>query len=189
MQKNEGSKVVKWILIAVSVLFAFVFLILPLYTVISVALRNGGGKYFRYITDKDTISAVKLTAKATLSALVVNTFFGLFAAWFLTMFRFKGKKVLTTLIDIPVTVSPVIAGLIFILVFGRQSVLYPYLQQAGIKVVFAVPGIILATIFVTFPFISREIIPILEEQGTEEEAAALMGASGFTIFRKVTFLI
>ena len=178
MQKNEGSKVVKWILIAVSVLFAFVFLILPLYTVISVALRNGGGKYFRYITDKDTISAVKLTAKATLSALVVNTFFGLFAAWFLTMFRFKGKKVLTTLIDIPVTVSPVIAGLIFILVFGRQSVLYPYLQQAGIKVVFAVPGIILATIFVTFPFISREIIPILEQQGTEEEAA---------IFRKVTF--
>ena len=187
MQKNEGSKVVKWILIAVSVLFAFVFLILPLYTVISVALRNGGGKYFQYITDKDTISAVKLTAKATLSALVVNTFFGLFAAWFLTMFQFKGKKVLTTLIDIPVTVSPVIAGLIFILVFGRQSVLYPYLQQAGIKVVFAVPGIILATIFVTFPFISREIIPILEEQGTEEEAAALMGASGFTIFRKVTF--
>ena len=187
MQKNEGSKVVKWILIAVSVLFAFVFLILPLYTVISVALRNGVGKYFQYITDKDTISAVKLTAKATLSALVVNTFFGLFAAWFLTMFRFKGKKVLTTLIDIPVTVSPVIAGLIFILVFGRQSVLYPYLQQAGIKVVFAVPGIILATIFVTFPFISREIIPILEEQGTEEEAAALMGASGFTIFRKVTF--
>jgi sulfate transport system permease protein len=183
MQKNEGSKVVKWILIAVSVLFAFVFLILPLYTVISVALRNGGGKYFQYITDKDTISAVKLTAKATLSALVVNTFFGLFAAWFLTMFRFKGKKVLTTLIDIPVTVSPVIAGLIFILVFGRQSVLYPYLQQAGIKVVFAIPGIIL----VTFPFISREIIPILEEQGTEEEAAALMGASGFAIFRKVTF--
>lgn len=101
MQKNEGSKVVKWILIAVSVLFAFVFLILPLYTVISVALRNGVGKYFQYITDKDTISAVKLTAKATLSALVVNTFFGLFAAWFLTMFQFKGKKVLTTLIDIP----------------------------------------------------------------------------------------
>ena len=99
MQKNEGSKAVKWILIAVSVLFAFVFLILPLYTVISVALRNGVGKYFQYITDKDTISAVKLTAKATLSALVVNTFFGLFAAWFLTMFRFKGKKVLTTLID------------------------------------------------------------------------------------------
>ena len=122
MQKNEGSKVVKWILIAVSVLFAFVFLILPLYTVISVALRNGVGKYFQYITDKDTISAVKLTAKATLSALLVNTFFGLFAAWFLTMFRFKGKKVLTTLIDIPVTVSPVIAGLIFILVFGLSLI-------------------------------------------------------------------
>lgn len=169
MQKNEGSKVVKWILIAVSVLFAFVFLILPLYTVISVALRNGVGKYFQYITDKDTISAVKLTAKATLSALVVNTFFGLFAAWFLTMFQFKGKKVLTTLIDIPVTVSPVIAGLIFILVFGRQSVLYPYLQQAGIKVVFAVPGIILATIFVTFPLYQEKLYRYLRNRGQRKK--------------------
>lgn len=169
MQKNKGSKVVKWILIAVSVLFAFVFLILPLYTVISVALRNGVGKYFQYITDKDTISAVKLTAKATLSALVVNTFFGLFAAWFLTMFQFKGKKVLTTLIDIPVTVSPVIAGLIFILVFGRQSVFYPYLQQAGIKVVFAVPGIILATIFVTFPLYQEKLYRYLRNRGQRKK--------------------
>ena len=119
--------------------------------------------------------------------MVVNTIFGLFAAWTITKFKFKGKKLLTTLIDIPVTVSPVIAGLIFILLFGRQSVLYPILKACHIKVVFAVPGIILATVFVTFPFISRELIPVLETEGTdEEEAAALMGASGFTIFRKIT---
>ena len=116
------------------------------------------------------------------------TVFGLFAAWCITKFRFRGKKLLSTLIDVPVTVSPVIAGLIFILVFGRQSILYPYLEAMDIKIVFAVPGIILATIFVTFPFISRELIPVLESEGTdEEEAAALMGAKGFTIFRKVTF--
>jgi sulfate transport system permease protein len=112
----------------------------------------------------------------------------LFAAWTVTKFHFKGKKLLTTFIDVPVTVSPIIAGLIYILTFGRQSILYPYLEQWGIKVVFAVPGIILATVFVTFPFISRELIPVLESQGTdEEEAAALMGAKGFTIFRKITF--
>ena len=119
---------------------------------------------------------------------VFNTIFGLFAAWSVTKFHFKGKKILTTLIDLPVTVSPVIAGLIFVLTFGRQSVLYPLLQELDIKVIFAVPGIILATIFVTFPFISRELIPVLESEGTdEEEAAALMGAKGLTIFRKITF--
>ena len=113
---------------------------------------------------------------------------GLFAAWSVTKFHFKGRKILTTLIDLPVTVSPVIAGLIFVLTFGRQSVLYPLLQELDIKVIFAVPGIILATIFVTFPFISRELIPVLESEGTdEEEAAALMGAKGLTIFRKITF--
>jgi sulfate transport system permease protein len=106
----------------------------------------------------------------------------------MTKFQFRGKKVLATLIDLPVTVSPIIAGLIFVLTFGRQSILYPYLEKLDIQIVFAVPGIILATIFVTFPFISRELIPVLETQGTdEEEAAALMGAKGFTIFRKVTF--
>lgn len=188
MEKENGSKVVKWLLIGLCALFAFVFLILPLYTVISVALRNGIAKYGEYISDPDTISAIKLTIEATLFALVINTVFGLFAAWAITKYHFKGKKVLTTLIDIPVTVSPVIAGLIFILIFGRQSAIYPYLQDAGIKIVYAVPGIILATVFVTFPFISRELIPVLESQGTdEEEAAALMGAKGFRIFLKVTF--
>ena len=106
----------------------------------------------------------------------------------MTRFQFKGKKVLTTLIDVPVTVSPIIAGLIYLLVFGKQSVLYPYLQQAGIQIVFAVPGIILATVFVTFPFVFRELLPVLESIGTdEEEAAALMGAKGWTIFSKITF--
>lgn len=184
--KSEGNKIVKWILIAVSVLFIFLFLILPLYTVISVALRDGIQKFGQYITDKDTISAIKLTVEATVFALGINTIFGIFAAWTITKFRFKGKKVLTTLIDIPVTVSPVIAGLIFILIFGRQSILYPYLESLDIKIVFAVPGIILATVFVTFPFISRELIPVLEAQGTdEEEAAALMGQRGLPYSAKL----
>ena len=140
------------------------------------------------VTDEYTIKALLLTVKATLIAVVFNTVFGLCAAWALTRFHFRGKKLLTTLIDVPVTVSPVIAGLIYILVFGKQSVLYPILDKLGIQIVFAVPGIVLATIFVTFPFVSREIIPVLESIGTdEEEAAALMGASGWTIFRRVTF--
>jgi sulfate transport system permease protein len=134
------------------------------------------------------MKALQLTLEATVIAVVCNTIFGLFAAWALTRFHFRGKKLLTTLIDIPVTVSPIIAGLIYVLTFGKQSFLYPYLQSLGIKIVFAVPGIILATIFVTFPFVSRELIPVLEANGTdEEEAAALMGAHGLTIFRKVTF--
>ena len=118
----------------------------------------------------------------------MNTVFGVFAALAVTKYQFRGKKVLTTLIDVPVTISPIIAGLIFLLTFGRQSVIYPLLHDLGIHVVFAVPGIVLATIFVTFPFVSRELIPVLESQGTdEEEAAALMGANAWTIFRKVTF--
>ena len=123
-----------------------------------------------------------------LPGLIINTVFGLFAAWTVTKFRFHGKKVLTTLIDVPVTVSPIIAGLIFILIFGRQSPLFPFLKAHGIQIVFAVPGIVLATVFVTFPFVSRELIPVLETQGTdEEEAAALMGAKWHTIFTRVTF--
>ena len=129
-----------------------------------------------------------LTMEATAIAVGFNTIFGIFAALAVTKFHFRGKKLLTTLIDVPVTISPVIAGLIFLLTFGRKSVIYPLLHDLGIRVVFAVPGIILATVFVTFPFVSRELIPVLESQGTdEEEAAALMGANAWTIFRKVTF--
>ena len=185
---TAGSKAVKYILIGISVLFIFVMMILPLATVIKEALKQGWAAYQKAVTDDYTKSAIWLTIEATVFALIINTIFGLFAAWAITKFHFKGKKVLTTLIDLPVTVSPIIAGLIYVLVFGRQSILYPYLKAANIKIVYAVPGVILATVFVTFPFISRELIPVLESQGTdEEEAAALMGARGFRIFTKVTF--
>ena len=187
-KKEEGSKIVKWSLIALSFLFVIIMLILPLVTVIMEALRSGWDAYVKAVTDDYTLKAVFLTIEATAFAVLFNTIFGLFAAWTITKYKFKGKKLLTTLIDVPVTVSPIIAGLVFVLTFGRQSFLYPYLQDMGIDVVFAVPGIILATVFVTFPFISRELIPVLEVQGTdEEEAASLMGAGGFKIFRKVTF--
>ena len=140
------------------------------------------------ITDEYALKAVLLTVKAAFWAVIINSIFGLAAAWCLTKYAFKGKKILSTFIDLPVTVSPIIAGLIYVLTFGRQSALYPFLDSHGIQVIFAVPGIILATIFVTFPFISRELIPVLNAQGTdEEEAAALMGAGTLTILRKVTF--
>lgn len=187
-EESIGSKVVKWILIGISFIFVFLMLVLPLITVITEALKQGWKVYLEAVSDNYTIKAVILTLEATVCAVAVNTIFGLFAAWALSKFHFKGKKLLSTLIDLPVTVSPIIAGLIFVLTFGRQSPIYPFLEEMDIKIVFAVPGIILATIFVTFPFISRELIPVLEAQGTdEEEAAALMGAKGFTIFRKITF--
>lgn len=188
LNTSTESKVIKWVLIAISVLFLFVMLVLPLYTVVSESLKKGFQFYIKSISDEYTLRALLLTIKATVAAVIVNTIFGLFAAWALTKFRFKGKKLLTTLIDIPITVSPVIAGLIFLLLFGRNSVLYPWLEAINFKVVFAVPGIIIATVFVTFPYVSRELIPVMETQGTdEEEAAALMGAKGWTIFRRITF--
>ena len=186
--ETKGSKAVRIILITLSFLFVAVMLLLPLITVIAEALKQGFETYIKAVADEYTIKAILLTLEATLFSVGINTVFGLFAAWALTKFRFKGKKLLSTLIDLPVTVSPIIAGLIFVLTFGRQSPIYPLLEELDIKIVFAVPGIILATVFVTFPFISRELIPVLEAQGTdEEEAAALMGAKGLTIFRKVTF--
>ncbi len=185
--KTAGSTAVKIILITISVLFLFVMLVMPLITVIYEAFRKGIVPYLETLSDPDTVSALLLTLEATIFAVVINTIFGLFAAWAISKFRFHGKKLLVTLIDLPVTVSPIIAGLIFVLTFGRQSALYPLLESIDFMVVYAVPGIILATVFVTFPFISREILPVLDAQGTdEEEAAALMGAKGFTIFRKVT---
>lgn len=189
MQKEtSGSKAVKWILIGISVIFVVLMLVLPLITVITEALKQGFKVYSQAVADEYTIKALLLTLEATAFAVGINTVFGLFAAWALTKFRFRGKKLLGTLIDLPVTVSPIIAGLIFVLTFGRQSPIYPLLEELDIKIVFAVPGIILATVFVTFPFISRELIPVLEAQGTdEEEAAALMGAKGWTIFSKITF--
>lgn len=187
-EQEKRQKLVKIFLIGISVCFLAVMLVLPLLVVVTESLKKGWDYYISTVTDKYTIRAVILTLQVTGIAVVCNTIFGLCAAWALTRFQYKGKKLLTTLIDVPVTVSPIIAGFIYILVFGKQSILYPILQQYGIKVVFAVPGIVLATIFVTFPFVSRELIPVLESIGTdEEEAAALMGAKGMTIFWKVTF--
>ena len=185
LRKNSGA--LKWVLISICFIFLIVFLILPLIYIIATAFRQGISAYIDAVTDEYAVKAALLTIKATIWAVVINTIFGLAAAWGLTKYAFKGKKILSTFIDLPVTVSPIIAGLVFVLTFGRQGDLYPILDEWGIQIIFAAPGIILATIFVTFPFISRELIPVLSAQGTdEEEAAALMGAKTFTIFRKVT---
>lgn len=186
IRKNSGP--LKWILIGISTLFLIVMLILPLTYVLVIAFGEGIKVFVASVTDYYALKAISLTLEVTLIAVVVNTIFGIAASWCITRFQFHGKKILSTLIDLPLTISPVIAGLIYILTFGRQSILYEYLRSAGIKMIFAVPGIVVATVFVTFPFISREIIPVLSTLGTdEEEAAALMGANGFTIFRKITF--
>lgn len=186
IRKNSGP--LKWILIGISILFLIVMLILPLTYVLVTAFGEGIKVFVASVTDYYALKAIGLTFEVTLIAVVVNTIFGIAASWCITRFQFHGKKILSTLIDLPLTISPVIAGLIYILTFGRQSILYEYLRSAGIKMIFAVPGIVVATVFVTFPFISREIIPVLSTLGTdEEEAAALMGANGFTIFRKITF--
>ena len=185
LRKNNGP--LKWCMITLVVVFLTMFLLLPLVYIVITALSKGIDTYISSITDAYAVKAAWLTIQVTLWAVLVNTIFGIAAAWCLTKFAFKGKKIISTFIDLPVTVSPIIAGLIYVLTFGRQSFLYPILDGWGIQIIFAVPGIILATIFVTFPFISRELIPVLTAQGTdEEEAAALMGAGTFTIFRKVT---
>lgn len=186
-RKNKKVNATKIILITISILFIVIMLIIPLAVLILNALKDGFEAYKDAIFDEYTLKALYLTVLATVSAVAVNTFFGVFAAWAITKFKFRGKQFLTTLIDIPFAISPVIAGLVFILTFGRIGWANSFLQAYDIKIVFAVPGIILATIFVTFPFVSREIIPVLNAQGTdEEEAAAIMGANGFNIFRKIT---
>lgn len=190
---DKKNNIIKYVLIVVSILFVGIMLVLPLIAIIVNSLQKGWTFYIRSLTDKYVLSALKITVIATMSALIINTFFGIAAAWLLTKFSFRGKHILATLIDIPFSISPVIAGLAFIMTFGRMGWAAPYIEHLNkffvldIKIVFAIPGVILATVFVTFPFISREIIPILNAQGKdEEEAAALMGADGFTIFRKIT---
>lgn len=193
-QKFEKRKQrTKIILITISVLFMIVMLVLPLFSVITNSLSEGFKFYVSSISTEYVRSALFVTILATLVAVTINTFFGIIAAFLLTKFSFKGKQVLATLIDIPFSISPVIVGLAFLMTFGRLGWTYPAIRAintffgTNIRIAFAIPGVILATIFVTFPFVSREIIPILNSQGKdEEEAAALMGASGFTIFRKIT---
>ena len=187
MQLRKENAALKWTLIIACELFLALFLILPLVFILETAFAQGLAAYWNSITDQYAIKAALLTLKATLWAVGVNTLFGLSAAGCITKFAFRGKKIISTFIDLPVTVSPIIAGLIYVLTFGRQSFLFPLLDKYDIEIIFAAPGIILATIFVTFPFISRELIPVLTAQGVdEEEAAALMGARTWTIFRKVT---
>ena len=167
--------------------FLFVMLIMPLILVVKEALAKGLEVYFKALTDEFALKALYLTIEATILAAVLNTVFGLASAWLLTKFDFRGKTILSSLIDLPFAISPVVAGLFFIMLFGRMSPLYPILQENNIAIVFAVPGIILATVFVTFPFITRELVPVMESQGrSEEEAAATMGANGWTIFSRVT---
>ena len=185
---QQSGKWVPRLLIGLTVAFLTLFLIVPLLFVLAQAFSRGLGVYLSSITDTYAMQALALTLVTVLVAVAVNTIFGLFAAWSLTRYRFFGYKILNTFVDLPLSVSSVIAGLIFLLTFGRFSPIYPLLTTAGIRVVYAIPGIVLATIFVTLPYVSREIIPVLDARGTdEEEAAALMGAGGFTIFRKITF--
>lgn len=187
MNIRNDRGMIKWLLIGLCAIFLIVALVLPLVYVIVTALRDGWNEYVTAISDTYAVKSILLTLKVVLITVVVNTVFGLYAAWLITKFTFRGKKIISTLIDLPLTISPIIAGLIFVLTFGRQSFLYPYLEKLGIQIIFAVPGIVLATIFVTFPFISREVIPVLTAAGNdEEEAAALMGANGFQIFSQIT---
>ncbi len=178
---------VRIILISIALLFLALVLLMPLITVFMQAFRKGAEVYFAALRDKDALAAVRLTLLTALIVVPLNTLFGVAAAWAITKFRFKGKNFLTTLIDLPFAISPVIAGLVFILLFGAHGWFGPWLQANDIKIVFALPGIILATSFVTFPFVARELIPLMQAQGSqEEEAAATLGAKGWRIFTKVT---
>ena len=175
------------ILIGLSLAFLVLFLFVPLAAVFTEALRKGLGAYFASFRDPSALSAIKLTLLVAGIAVPANLVFGLAAAWAITKFKFTGKSLLTTLIDLPFAVSPVISGLIFVLIFGLQGWLGPWLAEHDLKIIFAVPGIILATTFITFPFVARELIPLMQEQGTEEELAALLlGANGWQTFRRVT---
>lgn len=178
---------VKWALIASALFFLALFLVVPLAAVFIEAFSKGVGVYIASISEPNALAAVKLTLLTAAVAVPANVIFGVAAAWAIAKFDFPGKSLLITLIDLPFSVSPVISGLIFILLFGASGLFGPYLSAHGIKIIFAVPGIILATVFVTFPFVAREIIPLMEAQGSEDEEAALaLGASGWKTFWKVT---
>jgi sulfate transport system permease protein len=177
----------RWLLTGVALVFLTLFLFLPLLAVFTEALRRGFGPYFAALKDPDAISAIKLTLTAAAVSVPLNLVFGVAAAWAVTKFTFSGKSVLVTLIDLPFAVSPVISGLIYVLVFGAQGWFGPWLIEHDYKVIFAVPGIVLATTFVTFPFVARELIPLMESQGKDEEYAAIsLGASGWQTFWRVT---
>jgi sulfate/thiosulfate transport system permease protein len=178
---------IKVVILGVSLGFFGLFLLLPLIAVFVEALRRGWEVYLAALVEPDAVSAIQLTLLIAAIAVPLNLVFGIAAAWAITKFDFRGKQLLITLIDLPFSVSPVIAGLVFVLVFGAQGWLGPWLLAHDVKIIFAVPGMVLATIFVTFPFVARELIPLMQAQGRDEEEAALvLGASGWQMFRKVT---
>jgi sulfate/thiosulfate transport system permease protein len=178
---------VRILLIATALLFLALFLVVPLAAVFVQAFSRGVQVYFAAITEPDAWHAVKLTLLAAAIAVPLNTIFGLGAAWAIAKFRFRGKQVLITLIDLPFAVSPVIAGLVYVLLFGAKGWLGPWISEHDVQIIFAVPGIVLATIFITFPFVARELIPLMQEQGTSHEEAALtLGATGWQTFWRVT---
>jgi sulfate transport system permease protein len=178
---------VRGVLIAIALLFLTVFLIVPLAAVFAEAFKKGWEAYLDAIVDPDALSAIRLTLIAAGVAVPLNLLFGIAASWCIAKFEFRGKSILLTLIDLPFSVSPVISGLIYVLMFGAQGWFGPWLQAHDIKILFAVPGIVLATVFITFPFVARELIPLMQSQGSEEEEAAIvLGASGWNTFRRVT---
>lgn len=189
MKKQITSEpfIVRISLTLIALAFLTLFLILPLIAIFVKAFDQGLDVYIAAITEPDALSAIKLTLLVVFITVPLNTLFGILAAWLITKFNFKGKSVLTTIIDIPFAISPVIAGLIFVLLFGAQSALGQWLIDHNLKIIFAVPGIVLATLFVTFPFVARELIPVMQMQGkSEEEASLSLGASGLQTFFRVT---
>ena len=190
MQRNAALTepvYVRWLIVGMALAVVSLLLVLPLAIVLAEAFGNGLDAYFGAIAEPDTLAAIRLTLIAAAIAVPVNLVFGVCAAWAIAKFDFPGRSVLITLIDLPFSVSPVVAGLIYVLIFGAQGWFGPVLAAQGIQVIFAVPGIVLATIFVTFPFIARELIPLMQEQGSDEEEAALsLGASGLATFMRVT---
>jgi sulfate transport system permease protein len=182
-----GSAILRWLLIGTALLFLGVFLVVPLVAVFTYAFQKGAGAYIAALAEPETWSAIRLTLTAAVISVPLNLAFGLAAAWLIARFRFRGRDLLITLIDLPFSVSPVIAGLIFVLLFGRQGWLGPWLAEHDVRIIFAVPGIVLATLFVTFPFVAREVLPVMQAQGSDEEEAALtLGASGWYTFLRVT---
>ncbi|WP_457298035.1 sulfate ABC transporter permease subunit CysW [Peribacillus simplex] len=184
---TKEPKSIQWVLISIVLLFLTLFLVVPLIAIFVKAFEKGAEAYFAAIAHPDTLAAIKLTLIVVLITLPLNAIFGIVAAWTITKYDFKGKNFLITLIDLPFSVSPVIAGLIFVLLFGLHGTLGPLLQTFDIKVIFSIPGIVIASIFITFPFIARELIPLMQSQGTSEEEASLtLGAGGFKTFWYVT---
>lgn len=185
--ETPGAKLLRGALISAAVAFAGLFLVLPLAAVFHGAFEKGWRVYVAAVSEPEAMHAVKLTLLAAAIALPLNVVFGVAAAWAITKFRFRGKSLMIALIDLPVSVSPVIAGLVFVLLFGLQGWFGPLMQANGLRVVFAVPGIVLATLFVTFPFVARELIPLMAEQGKDDELAALsLGANAWQTFWRVT---